>query len=180
LIQEAKKQGYTEVYLPKENAEEAALVDGIKIFGANNLAEVVEHLSPTEPSKISSGPRSGARPAQKSSSLSEVGIKVQPKTEIKYENKNYGADFAEVRGQEGAKRGLEIAAAGGHNIAMYGPPGTGKTMLARAFSQLLPDLSLEEVLESQEFIRWLGQREGNLFPLRPSVLRTTLLHMSHL
>ncbi len=182
LIQEAKRMGYEEVYLPKENAEEAALVEGIKIFGVNNLIEVVEHLSFIEPSKISSGPRSGARPAQKFSSLNEAKmpdqfknslnssskrISVQPKTEIKYESKNYGADFAEVRGQEGAKRGLEIAAAGGHNIAMYGPPGTGKTMLARAFSQLLPDLSLEEVLEITGIHSVAGATRGELVSAPP-------------
>ena len=74
-------------------------------------------------------------------------ILIQPKTEIIYKKVFSSSDFSDIKGQEGAKRGLEIAAAGGHNIAMYGPPGTGKTMLARAFSGLLPDLSIEEVLE---------------------------------
>jgi len=155
LVQEAKRMGFEEIYLPKENAVEAALVDGIKIFGASSLKEVVEHLNFRELSKISSGPRvtrskvlegaGSTRPAQKFSEFTE--ILVQPKTEIIYKKEFKNTDFADVRGQEGAKRGLEIAAAGGHNIAMYGPPGTGKTMLARAFSGLLPDLDLEEVLE---------------------------------
>ena len=172
LIQEAKKMGYEEVYLPKENAEEAALVEGIKIFGANSLVEVVEHLGLSEPSKISSPARiatrsvAGGGPLENSLNSSK-GITVQPKTEIKYESKNYGADFAEVRGQEGAKRGLEIAAAGGHNIAMYGPPGTGKTMLARAFSQLLPDLSLEEVLEITGIHSVAGATRGELVSAPP-------------
>jgi magnesium chelatase family protein len=134
LVQEAKRQGFSEVYLPKENAIEAALVEGIAIFGARNLNEVIDHLR--EPEKSPEGEEFVLRK-----------ISLQPKTEIRREVERKGADFAEVRGQEGAKRGLEIAAAGGHNIAMYGPPGTGKTMLARAFSGLLPDLNTDDVLE---------------------------------
>ena len=129
LVQEARRMGFEEVYLPKENAIEAALVDGIKIFGVSSLQEVAEHINECK---------------QKNNSSKVV---VQPKTEIVYSQGKKITDFCDVRGQESAKRGLEIAAAGGHNIAMYGPPGTGKTMLARAFSSLLPDLSLEEVLE---------------------------------
>jgi len=131
LAQEAKRMGFEEIYLPKENAIEAALVEGVDIFGAGSLKEVVEHIDENkkivekQPKKIS----------------------LQPKTKVNYKKEKKDIDFSDIRGQEGAKRGLEIAAAGGHNIAMYGPPGTGKTMLARAFSQLLPDLSIEEVLE---------------------------------
>jgi len=76
-------------------------------------------------------------------------------------------DFADIRGQESAKRGLEIAAAGGHNIAMYGPPGTGKTMLARVFSQLLPDLSTEEVLEITGIHSVAGNLRGELVCFPP-------------
>ncbi|MFH1608548.1 MAG: YifB family Mg chelatase-like AAA ATPase [Patescibacteria group bacterium] len=143
LVQEAKAQGFEEIFLPKENAVEAALVDGIKIFGVGSLKEAVEHLS------------------------NIVLILEQPKTEINYEKEMKGADFADVRGQEGAKRGLEIAAAGGHNIAMYGPPGTGKTMLARAFSGLLPDLSLEEVLEITGIHSVAGITKGELVCVSP-------------
>jgi magnesium chelatase family protein len=174
LAQEAKRMGFEEIYLPKENAVEAALIDGIKVFGVSSLAEVVEHLSFSEPSKISSGPRISGAPnpgqtTQKFSGRAETGklIKVQPKTEINYKKETKGADFRDVRGQEGAKRGLEIAAAGGHNIAMYGPPGTGKTMLARAFSQLLPDLSLEEVLEITGIHSVAGSTQGELVCFSP-------------
>ena len=131
LVQEAKRKGFEEIFLPRENAVEAALVEGIKIFGAKNLKEVIEHIDEQK----------------KNLDKKEKKIKPQPKTYITYKKENKSSDFADIRGQEGAKRGLEIAAAGGHNIAMYGPPGTGKTMLARAFSGLLPDLTLEEVLE---------------------------------
>ncbi|MEK7539215.1 MAG: YifB family Mg chelatase-like AAA ATPase [Patescibacteria group bacterium] len=139
LIQEAKKQGYEEIYLPKENAIEAALVEGITIFGAGSLKEVIEHIDETD-NRLNQNLENKIKNKNKK-------IPVQPKTKINYKREIKGGDFADIRGQEGAKRGLEIAAAGGHNIAMYGPPGTGKTMLARAFSGLLPDLSAEEVLE---------------------------------
>jgi len=165
LVQEAKKMGFEEIYLPKENAVEAALVDGIKIFGANNLAEVVKHLGFDKTSKIFSGPRKGvSQTTQKSSSFIEAEglIMLQPKTEINFIKEVKSSDFSDVRGQEGAKRGLEIAAAGGHNIAMYGPPGTGKTMLARAFSGLLPDLSTEEVLEITGIHSAAGATRGEL------------------
>ncbi|MFZ3015829.1 MAG: YifB family Mg chelatase-like AAA ATPase, partial [Minisyncoccia bacterium] len=174
LVQEAKRMGFEEIYLPKENAIEAALVEGITIFGADNLSQVVEHLILSEPSKISSGsrfssPDDSARPAQKFSSLTEKGktISPQPKTEINYEKEMKGADFCDIRGQEGAKRGLEIAAAGGHNIAMYGPPGTGKTMLARAFSGLLPDLDLDEILEITGIHSVSGATRGDLVSAPP-------------
>jgi len=172
LVQEARKMGFEEIYLPKENAVEAALVDGIKIFGASNLKEVVEHLSfgdpkiysdHSNPDEIFSGPRKGvSQTTQKF-----IGIAVQPKTEIKYEREMKGSDFSDIRGQEGAKRGLEIAAAGGHNIAMYGPPGTGKTMLARAFSRLLPDLGVEEVLEITGIHSVAGAVKGELISSPP-------------
>ncbi len=139
--------GFEEIYLPKENAVEAALVDGLKIFGAGSLREVVEHIDEAPRSKED-------KPVKK--------IPLQPKTEIIYAKEFKGADFAEIRGQESAKRGLEIAAAGGHNIAMYGPPGTGKTMLARAFSGLLPDLAIKEILEITGIHSVAGTTRGEL------------------
>jgi magnesium chelatase family protein len=148
---EAKKAGYEEIYLPKENAIEAALVDGIKIFGAESLKEVVEHINTL--------PKIGGKLGEK--------ILVQIKTEISYKKEMKNSDFSDVKGQEGAKRGLEIAAAGGHNVAMYGPPGTGKTMLARAFSQLLPDLGLEEVLEITGIHSVAGVTHGELISSAP-------------
>ena len=157
LVQEAKKMGFEEIYLPKENAIEAALVEGITIYGVSNLKEVIEHLDPSELNQI----------AKKSSELARAGIPVQPKTEIIYETERKGADFSDIKGQEGAKRGLEIAAAGGHNIAMYGPPGTGKTMLARAFSGLLPNLGLEEVLEITGIHSVAGATRGELVSTPP-------------
>ncbi|MBP6865948.1 MAG: YifB family Mg chelatase-like AAA ATPase [Candidatus Pacebacteria bacterium] len=150
LVQEAKDKGFEEVYLPIENAVEAALIDGIKVFPAKNLKEVIEHIDET---KVNSSEISKNQKRK---------ISPQPKTEIIYEKVIRGADFSDIRGQEGAKRGLEIAAAGGHNIAMYGPPGTGKTMLARAFSAILPELSTDEVLEITGIHSVVGTNRGEL------------------
>ncbi|MFA6392795.1 MAG: YifB family Mg chelatase-like AAA ATPase [Candidatus Paceibacterota bacterium] len=136
LTQEAKKLGYKEIFLPIDNASEAALVDGITIYGVKNLKEVIDHIY------ISKKDRKG-------NLLEPERPKIipQPKTEIIHKEKENNIDFSDIKGQEGAKRGLEIAASGGHNIAMSGPPGTGKTMLARVFSQILPDLEKDDCLE---------------------------------
>ena len=166
LVQEAKKHGFEEIYLPKENAKEAALVEGIKIFGAENLNEVVEHVNESK-SHSGNGPSFGASSRTVLEESGRKRIPLQPKTEIIYKKERKGSDFRDIRGQEGAKRGLEIAAAGGHNIAMYGPPGTGKTMLARAFSGLLPDLSLSEVLEITGIHSVAGTTMGELVSTPP-------------
>lgn len=155
IVHKAKEMGYEEIYLPKENATEAALIEGIKIFGASNLKEVVEHINESK-TVLKEGPKDGP-----------FKIPIQPKTEIVYVRERKGSDFSDIRGQEGAKRGLEIAAAGGHNIAMYGPPGTGKTMLARAFSQILPDLDKEEVLEITGIHSIAGATQGELVSCAP-------------
>lgn len=151
LAQEAKKRGFLEIYLPIENAPEAALVSGIKVFGAKSLNEVIEHLDEAKKKDVKPGKK----------------IPATPKTEINLTREKKEADFADVRGQEGAKRGLEIAAAGGHNIAMSGPPGTGKTMLARAFSGLLDDLSHDEILEITGIHSVAGTTEGQLVCFPP-------------
>jgi magnesium chelatase family protein len=136
LVQEAKRLGYKEIYLPIENAEEAALVDGIIIYGAKDLKEVIDHIRTPKKDR-------------KGNLLEKEGEKISPfpKTKIVHKEKTNNIDFSDIKGQEGAKRGLEIAASGGHNIAMSGPPGTGKTMLARVFSQILPDLETDDCLE---------------------------------
>ncbi len=152
LAQEAKRRGFEEIYLPSENAEEAALVEGLQVFGAGSLKEVIEHL-------LSLNPKT-AKPSYKK-------ITSQPKTKINFKKNSKIGDFSDIRGQEGAKRGLEIAAAGGHNIAMYGPPGTGKTMLARVFSGLLPDLSTDEVLEITGIHSVAGATSGELVAVSP-------------
>jgi magnesium chelatase family protein len=133
VVAEAKARGMTEVFLPKENAKEAALVSDITIYGADTLKEIIDHLNIKVPIK--------------NEKETPKKISKQSKTEIILGDEEFLMDFSEIKGQETAKRGLEIAAAGGHNIAMYGPPGTGKTMLAKAFSYILPPLTFEEILE---------------------------------
>ncbi len=125
LVRGAQEKGFKEIFVPRENAEEAALVKGLAIFAVDSLDQIIGHLI-----------------ARKNALL-----KTQPFTKISYEKRSFDTDFSLVQGQETAKRGLEIAAAGGHNISMYGPPGTGKTMLAKAFGSILPPLNHEEILE---------------------------------
>jgi magnesium chelatase family protein len=126
LVQKAAKEDFEEAYVPVENASEAALIEGIKIYGVSNLKDLIGHLVEGKERKA----------------LAEI-----PRTSITESQKEILFDLSEIKGQENAKRGLEIAAAGGHNIALSGPAGTGKTMLARAFSSILPNLLYDEVLE---------------------------------
>jgi len=125
----AARQGFHTLVLPQANATEAAMVPGISVLGADNLRDVIDHFNVSD--------------AQKRRTLTPH--KPVPFVEITDPSH---IDLSDVRGQETAKRGLEIAAAGRHNIVLYGPPGTGKTMLARALRSILPPLTFEEALEA--------------------------------
>ncbi len=152
IAEAVRRSGISELYVPIDNIVEAALVPGISVYGFSNLKELVMHLDVTT-AKIGNGMKAKLIPAKE--------------TEIEYTELINETDFSLIRGQESAKRGLLIAAAGGHNIAMYGPPGTGKTMLARAFTALLPNLSKESVLEVTGIHSTISSVSGKLVSRPP-------------
>ena len=125
----ARSEGFKGIILPVQNAPEAAVIDGIEVYGARNIREVVDLLNQT-PGHITATERSGAS--------------VEPGMEHTY------SDFADVKGQTAVKRALEVAAAGSHNIIMVGPPGSGKSMMARALPSILPPLTEEESIETTQ------------------------------
>jgi len=133
----AKKIGVRYLFVPYENKDEAAMIDGITAFGIKNLSELIRHLEETNL----------LNPEEKKNI-----IPMRPPISV---------SLSEVKGQESAKRALTIAAAGGHNLLMSGPPGTGKTMLAQALASILPYPSLEEMIEITEIYSAAGLTAHN-------------------
>lgn len=145
IVRKAKEAGFTEVVIPQGNVEEAGLIPDIRITPAKTLREVLAHIDTKRDD--------------------HVRIEEAPLTQITTLWGEGNVRLEDVRGQESAKRGLMIAAAGRHNVIMVGPPGTGKTMLARAFQGILPALTLEEALEVTSIHSVAGTGEG--ISLRP-------------
>lgn len=143
----AKEKNFKELYVPRDNAPEASVVEGIEIIPVGSLFDAVGHL------------------------LGEKKIDAHPAANLQdfFENVEHALDMADVKGQEHAKRALEIAAAGGHNVIFNGPPGSGKSLLAKSVPSILPRLTMEESLEVTKIFSISGilERGKALVTTRP-------------
>ncbi len=145
---EARNKGFKGIILPMSNAREAAIVNDLDVYGAENIGQVIDFFE-------------GKDSLQKT--------EVDTRKEFYNSLNDYEFDFSDVKGQENIKRALEIAAAGGHNVILIGPPGSGKTMLAKRMPSILPPLNLHESLETTKIHSVAGKmrREDSLISVRP-------------
>lgn len=149
----ARDKNYSNVFIPEDNLEEASIINKIKVYPAKSLKQVFEHFA----LPITAEPNSKHIEPSKTT---KQNFKIESSGEYDFEN---------IKGQESAKRALEIAAAGAHNILMKGPPGSGKTLMARSFATILPRLTFEESLEVTKIysVANLLSRENPIITTRP-------------
>ncbi len=136
----AKQEGFKGVIIPKQNAKEAAVVEGLDVYGVENISEVASFLN---------------------EDIELPALKIDTKKEFLKQQQCNDLDFIDVKGQESVKRALEIAAAGGHNLIMIGPPGAGKSMIAKRLPSILPPLTLDEALETTKIHSVAGKVQNN-------------------
>ena len=157
MVSVARERGLAAVFVPAMDAREAALVEGVTVYPVRTLAELVAHLR------------------------GEVLLEPAPRQDLLSlaVEEPYATDFAHIRGQEHAKRALEVAAAGGHNVLMTGPPGAGKTLLARALPSILPRMSAAETLEVTKIYSVCGLLSGDCPVVRQRPFRAPHHTISH-